>query len=373
MTDVLADLARMGMSVWLDDLSRSRLTSGGLEDLHRKLGVAGITTNPTIFANALATDDGYGLQIRELAARGVGVDEAARLLTAYDVRWAADVLRPVYDATDGGEGWVSIEIDPRLAHDPERSVAEAKALWWLIDRPNVYIKIPATADGLPAITAALAEGINVNVTLIFSLGRYAAVLDAFQTGIELAIANGLGQALPRSVASFFVSRMDTEVDRELKRIGSARATELIGAAAIANARLAFGGWVDSLATPRWAELARAGAQPQGLLWASATIKNPRYPQLKYVEALLAPATTVTLPEGVIESLMRTGAPVLDQISGTLDEARSVLASLAELGIDYEAVVAKLEREGVADFQASWVDLLGMLRSSLGSALAGTRA
>jgi transaldolase len=235
----------------------------------------------------------------------------------------------------------------------------------LVDRPNVYIKIPATAEGVPAVAAALAEGVNVNVTLIFSLNRYAAVLEAFQDGIERATAAGRDPATIRSVASFFVSRLDTEVDRRLYAIGSAQARSLVGAAAIANARLAYKRWTETFSAARWRAHADAGARTQRLLWASSTVKDPRYPDLKYVEALMAPDTVVTMPEALIAMLAGSGITVEDRVSGALEHAQAVLVELAGLGIDYEAIVAALETEGVADFRASWVELLGKLSSSLG--------
>src|SRR5215831_11739612 len=254
MTDSLADLTSAGVSIWLDDLSRDRLVTGTLADLAARDHVVGVTTNPTIFAKAISGSDAYGPQIRDLAARGVGVGEALRALTTFDVRWACDVLRPVYDATDGVDGRVSIEVDPRIARDTAKTIAEARALWWLVDRPNLFIKIPATEQGLPAITQCLSEGISVNVTLIFSLERYGQVMDAFFAGLEQAGQAGHGLATIASVASFFVSRMDTEVDKRLDKLGTPEAAALRGKAAIANARLAYELYEERFATPRWEAL-----------------------------------------------------------------------------------------------------------------------
>ncbi|MCU0266453.1 MAG: transaldolase, partial [Actinomycetia bacterium] len=259
MTSPVHDLQAAGVSVWLDDLSRQRLQSGGLAALVADHGVSGVTTNPTIFEQALRSGADYAAQVRALAARGVTVDEAVREITTHDVRWACDVLLPVHQATGGLDGRVSIEVDPRRARDPDGTLAEARALWWLVDRPNLLIKIPATVEGLPAVTAALAEGISVNCTLIFSLDRYQAVLDAWLTGLEHAQSAGRDLAPIESVASFFVSRVDTEVDARLEEIGTPAALALRGRAAVANARLAFRAFEEVLASPRWAALAAAGA------------------------------------------------------------------------------------------------------------------
>src|SRR5580698_7518197 len=282
MTDVLGELTQAGVSVWLDDISRERLRSGNLEALVRDFHVRGVTSNPTIFANALAKGDAYTDQIKDLAIRGVTVEEAARMITTYDIRWGADVLRPVYDSSAGVDGRVSIEVDPRLARETDKTIAEARQLWWLVDRPNMYIKIPATAEGVPAITATLAQGISVNVTLIFSLARYAEVIDAYMAGLEQAAANGHDISTIASVASFFVSRVDTEVDSRLDKIGTPEAAALRGRAAIANAHLAYQHYERFLGEPRWAALQAAGARPQRPLWASTSVKDPAYPDTRYV-------------------------------------------------------------------------------------------
>jgi transaldolase len=278
MTDPLADLSSRGVSIWLDDLSRRRLTTGSLADLVAHDHVVGVTTNPTIFARAIAGGDAYAKQMRDMRARGAAVGEALRVMTALDVRWACDVLRPVYDATGGVDGRVSIEVDPRLAHDTQATVAESRFLWWLVDRPNLLVKIPAARQGLPAIAACLAEGISINVTLIFSLSRYDAVMDAFLDGLERARQAGRDLSKVASVASLFVSRVDTEVDTRLDKIGTAAAAALRGRTAIANARLAYHHYERMLTSPRWAVLQAAGARPQRPLWASTSVKDPGLPR-----------------------------------------------------------------------------------------------
>lgn len=369
MTDRLGELTAAGVAVWLDDLSRVRLSSGGLDQLRREKHVVGVTTNPTIFAKALSDADEYDWQLRDLALRGVDVEEAVRSLTTYDVRWACDVMRPVYDATNGVDGRVSIEVDPRLAHDTDRTLAEAKALWWLVDRPNLFIKIPATEAGLPAITAALAEGISVNVTLIFGLDRYSQVMEAFLAGMEQARANGHDLSKIASVASFFVSRVDTEVDKRLDKLGSAEAKALRGKAAVANARLAYQRYAEVFSSERWRALADAGAHPQRPLWASTSTKNPDYRDVVYVEELIAPGTVNTMPEPVIHAYADHGETQPDTVTGNYEDARRVLDELARHGVDFADVVATLEREGVEKFEASWAELLDGVRRSIEAAAA----
>ncbi|HEX4255363.1 MAG TPA: transaldolase, partial [Streptosporangiaceae bacterium] len=266
--DNLAQLEAQGVAVWLDDISRERLRTGNLQQLIDDDHVIGVTSNPTIFASALAKGDAYDEQAHELGIRGVSVDEAVRAITTYDIRWAADVLAQVYDESHHLDGRVSLEVDPRLARETEKTIAEAKALWWMVDRPNMYIKIPATPEGLPAITAAIAEGISVNVTLIFSLERYNAVIDAYMEGLEKADAAGHDLSHIASVASFFVSRVDSEVDKRLEKLGTDEAKALKGTAAIANARLAYELYEQRIDTDRWRALAAKGARVQRPLWAS---------------------------------------------------------------------------------------------------------
>ena len=364
MADPLTDLSNNGVSIWLDDLSRQRLTTGSLAGLVARNHVVGVTTNPTIFAKAISGSDAYTAQIADLWARGAIVGEALRAMTAYDVRWACDVLRPVYDATGGLDGRVSIEVDPRLAYDTQATIAEARFLWWLVDRPNLFIKIPAARQGLPAIAACLAEGISINVTLIFSLVRYDEVINAFLDGLEQARQAGRDLSGIASVASFFVSRVDTEVDARLDKIGTPAAAALRGRAAIANARLAYHHYEKMLASPRWAALAAAGAQPQRPLWASTSVKDPAYPDTRYVTDLVAPGVINTMPEATLRAVADHGRIPADSIRGHYDEARRVLSELEAIGVDYGEVTEGLETNGLTTFDASWRDLGDQLAAKL---------
>jgi len=364
MSDKLRRLSDEGVAIWLDDLSRERLAGGGLAALIRDRFVVGVTTNPTIFQKAVAESERYDPQVHDLALRGIAVDGAARYITAYDVRWACDVLRPVYDTTGAVDGRVSIEVDPRLAHETERTIAEARGLWWLVDRPNLFIKIPATEGGLPAISQCLAEGISVNVTLIFALDRYRQVMDAFLDGMERARHAGTDLSRIGSVASFFVSRVDTEVDKRLEKIGSPEARAMRGKAAIANARLAFQTYEAAFAGPRWQALAAAGAHPQRPLWASTSVKDPAYDDTMYVDQLVTRGVVNTMPEATIEAVADLGKITGDTVRSRYAEARQVLDDLAALGIDYADVVQVLEDEGVQKFVTSWNELLGSVGSEL---------
>ncbi len=359
---VLTRLTEAGVAVWLDDISRDRLSSGNLAALARDLNVRGVTSNPTIFAHALSAGTTYDGQVADLAVRGVSVDEAARAITTYDIRWACDVLRPVFDGTDGTDGRVSIEVDPRIARDTAKTIAEARALWWQVDRPNLFIKIPATVQGLAAITQCLSEGISVNVTLIFSLERYGQVIDAFMAGLEAAD----GRDLPAisSVASFFVSRVDTEVDRRLDKLGTPQAHALRGQAALANARLAYQLFEGRLATERWQALSARGARPQRPLWASTSTKDPAYPDTMYVVELVAPQTVNTMPESTLRAMADHGELNGDTIHGSYARAREVFEQLEGLGISYDDVVRVLEEEGVQKFAASWTELLDTLTTQM---------
>ena len=357
--NALADLSNAGVAVWLDDLSRERLRSGNLAELVRDRSVVGVTTNPSIFQKALSDGAAYDEQVRDLALRGCDVGEAVRSLTAFDVRWACDVLQPVHAQTDRLDGRVSIEVDPRIAHDTARTVAEAKALWWLVDRPNLYIKIPATQAGLPAITAVLAEGISVNVTLIFSLERYDAVMEAFLAGMEQAQANGHDLSAMGSVASFFVSRVDSEVDG---RLGAG--SPLRGQAAIANARLAYQHYEQVVAGERWKALADAGARPQRPLWASTGVKDPAYDDTRYVVELVAPGTVNTMPEATLQAMADHGVPRGDTVTGSYAAAQQVMDDLAAAGISYDEVVAQLEIEGVSKFEDAWNALIESVTDQL---------
>jgi transaldolase len=365
--DVLAQLSAAGVSVWLDDISRERLTTGNLAGLIRDRHVVGVTSNPTIFAHALASGSAYESQLADLEVREVGLEEAARAITTYDIRWGCDVLRPVYDATSGIDGRVSIEVDPRIAMDSAKTIAEARALWWLVDRPNLFIKIPATEQGLPAITQCLSEGISINVTLIFALERYGQVIDAFFAGMEQAREAGHDLSTIESVASFFVSRVDTEVDRRLDKIGTAEAAALRGKAAIANARLAYELYEERFATPRWEALRQAGARPQRPLWASTSTKDPEFPDTMYVEELVAPGTVNTMPEATLHAMADHGTVRGNTASSGYDQARQVFADLEALGIGYQDVVTVLEDEGVAKFAASWQEMLETISTELATA------
>lgn len=356
MSDNLKDLSEAGVSIWLDDLSRELIRSGDLEKLIADKHVVGVTTNPTIFASALAKGDAYAEQVAALAGDGVSVDESIFRITTDDVRSACDILRPVYDASGGTDGRVSIEVDPGLARDTAATVEMAKRLWQTVDRPNLHIKIPATVEGLPAISEVLAEGISVNVTLIFSLDRYRAVMSAFLVGLEQAREKGVDLSTIESVASFFVSRVDTEVDKRLDAIGSEEAAALKGKAGVANARLAYQAWEEVFGTPRWEVLAGAGANPQRPLWASTGVKNPAYSQTMYVDQLVAPTLVNTMPDKTLAAVAESGEITGNTIAGTYEESAALLDELEKLGVSYTDVTDQLEVEGVDKFVASWGDL-----------------
>jgi transaldolase len=364
MRDNLKKLSEEGVSIWLDDISRERLRTGDLAALVRDRHVVGVTSNPTIFAKALSTGSAYDDQVHDLAIRGVGVEEATRDITTFDIRWACGVLRPVYDRTEGLDGSVSIEVDPRLARETDKTIAEARALWWKVDRPNLFIKIPATLEGLPAITQALAEGISVNVTLIFSLERYGEVIDAFFAGLEKARQNGLELSKIHSVASFFVSRVDTDIDKRLDKIGTAEAKALRSKAGLANARLAYELFEQRFDSDRWRALEDAGARAQRPLWASTGVKDPGLPDTLYVDELVALSAVNTMPEATLEAEYDHGNPRGDTIAGTYAQSRQVMDDLKKLGVDYTDVVKVLEDEGVEKFEVSWTELLGIIKSAL---------
>ena len=367
MSDALADLSAQGVSIWLDDISRVRLTSGNLADFVATKHVVGVTSNPTIFQKAMEKGDAYDTQLHDLAIRGIEVGEAVRLLTAYDIRWGCDIMRATFDATGGQDGRVSLEVDPRIAHDSEQTTAEAIALWWLVDRPNAFIKIPATKAGLPSITAAIAQGVSINVTLIFGIERYAGVIDAYLTGLEQAKENGIDLSTIRSVASFFVSRVDTEIDNRLDKIGSDEALALRGKAGIANARLAYERYEKVIASDRWRALKGAGANEQRPLWASTGVKDPRYDDTMYAVELVAPNTVNTMPEATINAVADHGTIRGNTIAGTYDQSRQVLDGLAKLGIDYNDVIQLLEVEGVQKFEDSYAQLVESVKAQVGAA------
>lgn len=367
--NALAALSQAGVSIWLDDLSRELLRSGSLERDVKERSIVGVTSNPSIFAAAVADSDEYTEQIHDLKARGIGTEEAVRMITTADVREAADVLRPVYDKTDGVDGRVSIEVDPRFARDTDATIAEAKQLWWLVNRDNVMIKIPATKEGLPAITAVLAQGISVNVTLIFSLERYAEVVQAFLEGMEKAEDNGHDLSRLTSVASFFVSRVDAEVDKRLDQAGPN--SPVRGKVALANAHLAYEHYEQVLVSDRWKALAAAGAPPQRPLWASTSTKDDAYPDTMYVDELVTGNTVNTMPKSTIDAFADHGEVpsdigTWDTVRDNYDQARAVFAQLADAGVDIDDVTAQLETEGVDKFVDSWKELLDRVSGQLKS-------
>ncbi|WP_432548854.1 transaldolase [Kineococcus sp. SYSU DK004] len=359
----LDDLQQHGVSVWLDDLSRELTDSGELQRLV-DAGVLGVTSNPTIFASALAKGDAYTEQVRELVRAGADTEEAVFQITTEDVRRACDVLKPVYDRTEGLDGRVSLEVDPRMARDTVATETSARQLWQAVDRENLYIKIPATVEGLPAISTALSEGISVNVTLIFSLDRYRAVMQAFLTGLEQARQNGHDLSRIASVASFFVSRVDSEVDKRLDALDTDEARSLRSKAGLANARLAYQAYEEVFATPRWQVLAEAGARPQRPLWASTGVKDPNLPDTLYVTELVAPGTVNTMPGKTLDATIDHAEVSGDTVRGRYGEAQQVLDALERLGVSYTEVTDLLEREGVDKFEKSWGELLQTVTDEL---------
>jgi transaldolase len=364
--DRLAALADAGVSIWLDDLSRERLDSGNLLELIRDQHVVGVTTNPTIFAGALAKGDAYDAQVRELAARGASVEDAVREITVADVQQACDVFSGTWETTGGVDGRVSLEVDPGLARDTEGTVAQALDLWKAVDRPNLLVKIPATEAGLPAITRALAEGVSVNVTLIFSVERYRAVMAAYLDGLEQAAANGQEIARIASVASFFVSRVDTEIDKRLDAIGTDEALALRGKAAVANSRLAYAAFQEAFTGGRWDNLAALGARAQRPLWASTGVKNPDYSDTLYVTELVVADTVNTMPEKTLRAFADHGEVHGDRVTGTAQEAQQVFDALERVGIDLTDVFLTLENEGVEKFDTSWTELGETVTGQLGA-------
>jgi transaldolase len=354
--DRLGQLAAAGVSIWLDDLSRERLNSGNLQELITDKHVVGVTTNPTIFAGALAKGEAYDAQVRELAARGASVEDAVREITVADVQQACDVFSGTWETTGGVDGRVSLEVDPGLARDTEGTVAQALDLWKAVDRPNLLVKIPATEAGLPAITRALAEGVSVNVTLIFSVERYRAVMGAYLDGLEQAAANGHQLAGIASVASFFVSRVDTEIDKRLEAIGSDEALALRGKAGVANSRLAYAAYQEVFSSERWKALEAKGARPQRPLWASTGVKNPDYSDTLYVTELVVADTVNTMPEKTLLAFADHGEVHGDRVTGTAGEAQGVFDALERAGIDLTDVFLVLEDEGVEKFEKSWSEL-----------------
>ncbi len=363
----LAALSAAGVSVWLDDLSRERLQTGNLAELIATKSVVGVTTNPSIFQAALSKGNAYDEQVNELAATGSDVDATILAVTTDDVRNACDLFTEQYEASDGVDGRVSIEVDPRLAHDTDKTVEQAKELWKIVDRPNLLIKIPATLAGLPAITAVIAEGISVNVTLIFSVERHRAVIDAYLSGLEKAKDAGHDLSKIHSVASFFVSRVDSEIDARLDKIGTQAALDLRGQAGVANARLAYAAYEEEFGGERFAALKGAGARAQRPLWASTGVKNPDYSDTLYVTELVAPTTVNTMPEKTLDAVADHGVVTGDTVSGTADAAQGVFDGLVEVGVDLDDVFTLLEEEGVDKFEKSWAELLEATQGQLDAA------
>jgi transaldolase len=363
----LAALSAAGVSIWLDDLSRERLNSGNLQELITDSAVTGVTTNPTIFAAAVANGESYDAQVRELAARGADVGDAIREITVADVQNACDVFSGTWESTGGVDGRVSLEVSPLLAHDTEATLAEALDLWKAVDRPNLLVKIPATEEGLSAITSALAEGVSVNVTLIFSVERYRDVMNAYLDGLERASANGQTLGGIASVASFFVSRVDSEIDKRLEKIGTDEALALRGQAGIANSRLAYAAFQEVFQGTRWAQLTAQGAKAQRPLWASTGVKNPDYSDTMYVTELVVADTVNTMPEKTLKAFADHGEVQGDRVTGTAAQAQEVFDSLERVGIDLTDVFQVLEDEGVQKFEASWHELLDTVKGQLDSA------
>ena len=366
MSTPTSQLHDAGVSIWLDDLSRTRIDSGNLAELIESRNIVGVTTNPTIFAGAITNPDdtSYDAQVTQLAASGATAEEAVFAATTQDVAAALDVFRPVWEKTGQVDGRVSIEVSPDLAHDTEGTVAQAKQLWEKIDRPNLLVKIPATKAGLPAITEAIASGISVNVTLIFSLERYAEVIDAYLTGLERAHSGDFDLSSIHSVASFFVSRVDSETDKRLEAIGTEEALELKSKAGLANARLAYELFEQKFAEKRAQDLIKLGANLQRPLWASTGVKDPALPDTLYVTELVADGVVNTMPEKTLEAAFDHAVVTGDTITGGYEDARTVFAGLEKAGVDFADVTEVLEEEGVAKFIDSWHDLLTKVAEEL---------
>jgi transaldolase len=362
----LKDLTAEGVAVWLDDLSRERIQSGNLSELITDFSVSGVTSNPTIFNNAISSGaSSYASQLDSLAASGADVDAIIQKLTTDDVRAACDLFTPVWTASGGLDGRVSIEVDPRLAHDTERTIEQAKELWGIVDRPNALIKIPATLEGLPAITEVIGSGISVNVTLIFSVERYAAVVAAYEAGLRLASQRGNPLATIRSVASFFLSRIDTEVDNRLDSMGTSEASSLLGTAAIATARKVWRDHVELTHAADWTELAAAGAHVQRPLWASTGVKNPAYEPTRYVVELVAPGCVNTMPQATLDAVAESGVIRGNTLDGTGPDADAAWDRLRDVGIDADDVFDVLEKEGVQKFITSWEELRSTVAEAAG--------
>src|ERR671910_679260 len=357
----LHELYEAGVSPWIDSVSREMLDTGDLARLMKEDAIVGVTSNPTIFQKALATGEWYDEQLTELLKTEDDPTEIFLRLAMEDIRRACDLMRPIWDGGQGEDGYVSLEVDPTLAYDREATFEQAMRLHEEVDRPNLFVKIPATVPGLAAIEDCIAKGKSINVTLIFSLERYAAVAEAYIRGLERLVAGGGDASKVASVASFFVSRVDTEGDRRLDEIGG-QATRLKGKLAIANAKLAYRHWQETFAGPRWEFLAAKGASSQRCLWASTSTKNPEYRDVMYVEELIGPETVNTMPAETVTAFQDHGKVVANTITEGLPEARKLLERLAEVGVDYGEVVATLEAEGVQKFADSFEELLDGIRA-----------
>jgi transaldolase len=363
----LAQLSAAGVSIWLDDLSRERINSGGLQDLIKNSNVVGVTTNPTIFAGALAKGEAYTEQVATLAATGTNVLDAVFAITTDDVAAACDIFRPVYDSTNGQDGRVSIEVEPSLARNAAGTVAEAQRLWTKVNRPNAMIKIPATVEGLEAITATIALGISVNVTLIFSLERHRQVINAYLAGLEKAKAAGIDLSTIHSVASFFVSRVDSEINGRLEAIGTPEALALKSKAGVANAQLAYQVYEQAFGSERALGLIKAGATKQRPLWASTGVKDASLPDTLYVTELVAPEVVNTMPEKTMQAAADHGVIPADSVTGSYAAANAVLDALAAQGVSYDDVTRLLEEEGLSKFEMSWNELLDTVQTALTAA------
>lgn len=357
-------LSDAGVSIWLDDLSRGRLQTGNLQQLIEQKNVSGVTTNPSIFHAAITAGTDYDAAIAQKAAAGARVEDAVFEITTEDVANACDVFRAIYDSTNGVDGRVSIEVEPDLANDTHGTIARAKALFDAVDRPNVLIKIPATRAGLTAITETIAAGISVNVTLIFSLSRYTAVIDAYLAGLEKAHQAGIDLSTIHSVASFFISRFDLEIDKRLAAIGTPEAAALKGKSGVANAQLAYEVYENAFRTDRAAQLLSVGANRQRPLWASTGVKDPALLDTTYVVELVAPGVVNTLPEKTLDAVFDHGVIAGDTITGSYNTARNLLNAIADQGISYDEVAELLERQGVEKFVASWKELLHAVGNAL---------
>lgn len=361
----LTEISQAGVSIWLDDLSRSRITSGNLQQLIDEASVVGVTTNPAIFQAAISGAEDYAADINRLEAEGAHAEDIITTLTTDDVRAACNLFAQVYDHTNGYDGRVSIEVDPRLAHQCERTFKQAKELWQLVDRPNLMIKIPATKEGLNAIKAATAEGISVNVTLIFSIERYREVTEAYLAGLEMALEKGVDISKIHSVASFFVSRVDTEVDKRLEKLGGPDALEMRGKAGVANARAAYGVFIEQFEeSDRFSELAAQGANVQRPLWASTGVKNPNYSPTLYVDQLVSAHVVNTMPEATLEATAQEAEITGDTIRPNIKQAHDVLDKIVRLGIDFNDVTTQLENEGVEKFEIAWNELIGAVEEAM---------